>query len=155
MKTNNSLICQALCLSPISPFLKAVQVAQNKIMRLLSNASFKDQTSTKELLEKTGFLSVNQTAASIKLTEVWKGLNIVNYPIHLESNNSEMNESLRVLRPSTVRNWNQDARSRAAEESFSRNAAKLWNSAPQIIKDSKSIYSAKIEIKKYCKTWPI
>ena len=155
MKTNNSLICQALCLSPISPFLKAVQVAQNKIMRLLSNASFKDQTSTKELLEKTGFLSVNQTAASFILTEVWKGLNIVNYPINLEPNNSEINESLRVLRPSTVRNWNQDARSTAAKESFSRNAAKLWNSAPQIIKDSKSIYCAKIEIKKYCKSLPI
>ena len=45
---------------------------------LMSQIQFedKDQTSTKELLEKTGFLSVNQTAASFKLTEVWKGLNI-------------------------------------------------------------------------------
>ena len=47
--------------------MKAAQVAQNKLMRLLTKASYMDQTGTKELLEKTGLLSVNQTAASIKL----------------------------------------------------------------------------------------
>ena len=114
--------------------IKAAKVAQNKLMRLLTKASYMDQTGTKELLEKTGLLSVNQTAASIKLAEVLKGLNVKNYPIHLEPNNPTLNENQRILRPTAVREWNQDARSTAAKESFSRNAAKLWNSAPKNIK---------------------
>ena len=89
--------------------MKAAQVAQNKLMRLLTNAKYNDHTSTKVLLEKSGLLSVNQTAASIKLTEVWKGINIMNYPIQLEPNNPEQSENPRVLRPTSVRMWNQDA----------------------------------------------
>ena len=85
------------------------------------------------LREKTGFLSVNQLAASIKLSEVWKSTNIENYPVHLEPNNVLAVENVRNLRPSTTRYWNQDARSTAAKESFSRNAAKLWNIVPSSI----------------------
>ena len=43
----------------------------------------------------------------------------------------------------------------ASKESFSRNAAKLWNSAPQNITAAKSLSAAKREIKKHCKMLPI
>ena len=56
--------------------MKSLQISQNKLMRLLINAPYLDRTSTSTLLEKTGLLSVNQTAACIKLIGVWKGLNI-------------------------------------------------------------------------------
>ena len=124
-------------------------------MRLLVNAPFNDRTSTEELLEKTGLLSVNQLAASIKLIEVWKGLNIPNYPIQLEPNNPTQLETVRQMRPTTTRLWNQDAKSMAAKCSFSRNAAKLWNGAPLNIKTTVNLNSAKKEITKYCKTLPI
>ena len=135
--------------------MKSLQVAQNKLMRLLTNSSYKDLTSTKELLEKSGLLSVNQTAASIKLIEVWKSLNISKYPVHLEPNKSTNDENSRVLRPTSVRAWNQDANTTAARESFSRNAAKIWNAAPENINNAKSINIAKKEIKKYCKSLPV
>ena len=61
--------------------MKAAQVAQNKLLRLLNNVSLKDKVSTINLVKHSGLLSVNQLAASIKLTEVWKSLNIPNYPI--------------------------------------------------------------------------
>ena len=135
--------------------MKSLQVAQNKLMRLILNVPYNDRTSTSELLLKSGLLSVNQMAASIKLSEVWKSENIVNYPIKLEQNNPGMIQYERIVRPSTNRKWNQDAKSNAAKESFSRNAAKLWNTAPETIKSARNLSLAKKEIIKYCKTLPI
>ena len=124
-------------------------------MRLLNNTSVKDRTSTEDLLESTEMLSVNQLAASIKLCEVWKSLNIDNYPIQLEHNNRSTSVFDRTVRPGTTRVWNQDAKSNAEKESFSRSAAKLWNSLPQEIKNLKSLTLAKKAIKVHCKSLPV
>ena len=116
---------------------------------------FNDRTCTAELLRKTGLLSVNQLAASIKLCEVWKFENVANYPVQLEPNNTGLSSIERSLRPTTCRKWNKNAKSNAAKECFSRNAAKLWNAAPLNIKSAKSLSSSKTEIKKYCRTLQI
>ena len=135
--------------------MKSLQIAQNKLMRLLIKVPYRDRTSTEELLNKTGLLAINQLAASIKLCEVWKSENIVNYPVHLEPNNHTTVPCDRSVRPSTTRKWNQDAKSTAEKDSFSRNAAKIWNAAPPSVKNAKSLRAAKNEIKKFCKTLPI
>ena len=140
---------------PKNSNMKAAQIAQNKLLRLLNNSTLKDRISTEILLAKTEMLSVNQLAASIKLCEVWKSLNIVNYPIQLEPNSSADARPERIVRPGTTRSWNQDAKSVAEKESFSRSAAKLWNSLPLEIKNSKSLNIAKKAIKKYCKLLPV
>ena len=129
--------------------MKSLQIAQNKLMRLLINAKYNDRTETELLLEKTNLLSVNQLAASIKLIEVWKGINVENYPISLEPNKNVTVNSKRVLRPTSCREWNQDAKTTAEKESFTRNAAKIWNNAPAYIKNATSLLKAKNEIKKY------
>ena len=49
--------------------MKAVQVAQNKIMRMLDRVSMKEPISSKSLREKYDIPSVNQLSAEIKLTE--------------------------------------------------------------------------------------
>ena len=116
--------------------------------------SMSSSSSTDELLKNTGMLSVNQLAASIKALEVWKSINNVNYPIQLEPNNKVLNNSERLMRPSTCRIWNQDARTGPEKESFSRNAAKIWNMAPKEIKDIKSLPRAKKAIKEWCKRLP-
>ena len=135
--------------------MKSLQIAQNKLMRKLLNAKYCDRTSTADLLKETGLMSVNQTAASIKICEVWKSENVPNYPVHLEPNNTGMIQSDRIVRPTINRKWNQDAKSSAAKESFSRNAAKLWNAAPESVKNAKNLTLAKKEIKKHCKMLPI
>ena len=56
--------------------LKALQISQNKLLRLLDNSHISERKNTATLLCNTGFLSVNQTAASIKLTEVWKSITL-------------------------------------------------------------------------------
>ena len=135
--------------------MKSLQIAQNKLLRFLTKTSIKERTCTRDLLSMTGLLSVNQLAASFKLCEVWKSENITDYPVHLEPNNQGLGHSDRSVRPTTSRKFNQDAKSTAAKESFSRNATKLWNSAPQCIKTPKSLSAAKKEIIKYCSTLPI
>ena len=41
------------------------------------------------------------------------------------------------------------------KNSFVEDAIRVWNEAPDSIKTAKSLYSAKIEIKKFCKALPI
>ena len=129
--------------------MKYLQIVQNKLMRLILNVPYKDRTSTSGLLSKTGLLSVNQLAASIKLCEVLKSENVENYPVKLEPNHPGQIMNERTMRPSTIRKWNQDAKSTAAKESFFTNAAKLWNLAPPAIKTAKSLSLAKKEVNKY------
>ena len=40
-----------------------------------------DRNTTESLFKKVNLLSVNQTNAQIKLTEIWKAFNNENYPI--------------------------------------------------------------------------
>ena len=98
---------------------------------------------------------MNQLAASIKLLEVWKMINIKDYPLQLEKNHVNHAETGREVRPSTNRMWNEDSRTRAAKEGSSRDAAKLWNMAPITIKNELTMSGAKTLIKSYCKTLPI
>ena len=65
-------------------YMQATQVAQNKMLRLLDNTTLADRKHTADLLKNAKMLSVNQLAASIKLTEAWKSCNVPNYPIQLE-----------------------------------------------------------------------
>ena len=45
----------------------------------------------------------------------------------MENNNPDISKSGMNLRPSTTREWNEDGFTKAAKESFFRNAAKIWN----------------------------
>ena len=132
--------------------MKATQTAQNKMIRMIENVSLKDHLRSADLLKKNGLLSVNQLAAQIKLVESWKAVNTENYPIQLENNQAHRNTNGREVRDTTMILWKDDTKLTAAKESFIRDAAKIWNKAPLAVKNAKSLYSAKKEILKYCKT---
>ena len=51
--------------------------------------------------------------------------------------------------------WKEDTRVSNAKESFLRDAAKLWNAAPVNVTNAKSLYLAKKETVKYCKSFAI
>ena len=140
---------------PISSNLKAVQIAQNKLLRLLDNSTLKDRKHTKDLLEKFNILSVNQTAIQIKLMEAWKATHMPNYPTQLEKNEENKLLNSRELRPTSIRLWREDGKSSAARESFSRNTAKIWNQAPITVKETRTLNQAKKAVKLYCKTLPV
>ncbi len=55
--------------------------AQNQMLRVLTKTKWKDNIKIKDMLESTKMLSVNQTAAQIKLIEMWKVEKVEHYPI--------------------------------------------------------------------------
>ena len=66
-----------------SASMKSLQLTQNRLLRAINNTKVKDKISIKSMLSKFGLLSVNQLAAQIKLTEVWKSIHVENYAITL------------------------------------------------------------------------
>ena len=69
---------------PTQGHMEDLQKAQNKLFCLLNNTRIKDKIKTKSIAEELKMLSVNQINAQVKLTEMWKSLNVENYPVKVE-----------------------------------------------------------------------
>ena len=59
--------------------------------RILDGAPVSHRKSTKTLLDNQNMLSVNQIAAQIKLTEMWKASNDPQYPIKMKTRERQEN----------------------------------------------------------------
>ena len=138
---------------PITCNMRELQCAQNRLLRLLEGCRIKDRISTESLLKKYKLPSVNQVACEVKLMEVWKSINVEDYPTQLET--GPRSENPRSLRTSSLRQFDTACKTKTGENSFQVSAAKLWNSAPAAIKSAKSPYAAKKAIKQYCSGLPI
>ena len=136
---------------PLNANMKAAQIAQNKMIRMVEGVSLKDHLPSKTLLDKHNLPTVNQLAGEIKLIEAWKSINISNYPFKMEQNSQNIDQSERTLRPSTTKVWKDTAKTKAASESISIDCAKLWNHAPAEVKNAPTLWAAKKAIKKHCK----
>ena len=105
------------------------------------------------MLEKFNLQSVNQLNAGVKLLEMWKALNVVDYPLIIKrQENSKEGMSTRadlVGRPTAV------GKSALTQRSCVSDSIQLWNKAPKNITESTSLKQAKNEIKAYVKTLPI
>ena len=73
----------------------------------------------------------------------------------MEENITNKNCTDRVLRPTSIKMWKDNAKTKTATNSFSIDTAKIWNNCPEVIKQAKSIGIAKSEIKKYSETLEI
>ena len=136
--------------------IKATQVAQNKMLRLLDGSRLKDRRSVKDMLEKFDMLSINQTIAEIKITEAWKANRDEDYPIHLEKERrTEGEEPAKNTRATNRREMKEGGRTTQAENCFVRDTGRLWNKVPMEIKEAPSKGTAKKLIRTYCKGLPI
>ena len=131
--------------------MKAAQTAQNKMIRMVG-VSLKEHIPSKTLLAKHNLPSVNQLAGEIKLIEAWKSINITDYPFRMERNYQNRDPNLRTMRPNTTVVWKDTAKTKAASESISIDSARLWNRAPDEVKNAHTLGAAKKAIKKHCKT---
>ena len=89
---------------PENQNMKAAQVAQNKMMRMLEGVSLKDHVTSISLLQKYNIPSVNQLVGEIKLMEAWKSINIPSYPFQMEENEPNRQALDRSLRQNTIKN---------------------------------------------------
>ena len=77
-------------------------------------------------------------------------LHVPSYPLQLEPNNPNKVEMQRSIRPTSVKQWKDNAKLKCAQESFTIDAGRLWNQAPQDIKVAETLRIAKTSIKKWC-----
>ena len=133
--------------------LDSLQIAQNKYARFIHGSNLMDRINTKVIFKETNLLSVNQINAQIKLTEVWKSQNISSYPIQWPTRKDEI---FRMgLKSSNKPELSIKGKSCIQSQTFINDAAKIWNNAPSDIKECKSIYAAKKQIKIYIQSLPI
>ena len=71
---------------PENQNMKAAQVAQNKMLRMLEGVSLKEHITSSSLLLKFNVPSVNQLAGEIKLMEAWKATHVPLYPFQMLDN---------------------------------------------------------------------
>ena len=136
--------------------IKATQIAQNKVLRLLDGSKIKDRRSIAEMLTKFDLLSVNQTSAQIKLLEAWKASRDPDFPVKFgDGERGGERETERMMRPTTRRRMNEGGKNRITEDSFLRDTGRIWNKAPLEIIEARTIETAKVKIRKYCNTLPI
>ena len=138
---------------PTESLLESLQTTQNKFARFVHGSTLMDRISTKRIFKETKLLSVNQINAQIKLIEVWKSLNFKAYPTQWINRND-------VIRRTGLKTSNKpelviEGISCIQSQTLVNDAAKVWNEAPAIIKECKTIITAKKHIQSYTQTLPI
>ena len=141
--------------SGIQKDLKAIQMEQNKLVRLLNNARISDKKSTISLLDKANMLSVNQINAQIKLTEIWKAVNRGNCPIKVTKMKDVLPERPLRSKNEMENNLLEHGVSEQGLKTFVNDGVRLWNKAPKNLKNCTSLFTVKKEIRKFVKSLPI
>ena len=138
---------------PSQTLFDPLQKAQNKLFRLLNESRVSDKINTKSIAVSLNMLSANQINAQVKLTEMWKAMHLPNYPIKLEKKDitSATNHTRSLTRGDLIL----QGKSEICKSSFTFDASKLWNKAPNNIKDCRTIHQAKKEIRKFVATLPL
>ena len=148
-------LCNQVRVKPEDPEnqnMKAAQIAQNKMIRMLDGVTLKEHITSRSLLQKYNLPSVNQLAGEIKLMEAWKSVYSPKYPFKMEDNQPNRQDTGRSIRPNTTKLWKDIAKTKAGRESMGIDCARLWNNAPLTITLAVNKTTAKMEIKKYCRT---
>jgi hypothetical protein len=122
-----------------------LQIAQNRMLRTITGTWQRDRVRIKDLLERTDILSVNQTAAKIKLGEMRKAAKLENYPVKIEK--IELNDEERFTGQIKSCKFYEKARTKLGMSTFVTDGARLWNRAPKSVTNAETILQAKKTIK--------
>ena len=97
--------------------------------------------------------SINQLNASVKLLEVWKSLNLDDYP--LKTKRQENNSEGMATRAGMAGRPIEIGKTALTQKASVSDSIYLWNRAPKCVTECKTIYQAKKKIKAFVKTLPI
>ena len=133
--------------------LKVIQLMQNKMVRLLNNVKISDKQSTISLFKNVNMLSVNQINAQIKLTEIWKAVNIVECPLKIVKMKDVLPE-----RPLRSKNENEfklleAGFSELSKKTFMSDNVRLWNKCPSDIKNANLYTVQKKSLRNLCQIY--
>ena len=133
--------------------IHGIKVQFNDVLRLLCQTNRQQHTSIQTMLEKVGWLSINQLACEVRLVETWKAINGKDYCLKDIFERTDSKEGLRSANNVRLKT---NFRSRLRETSFHFPSVELWNAAPPEVTEAKSEAKARVEIRKHVKqTIPI
>ena len=123
------------------------------ILTILTKTKLEDKIKTSVLLEKLNMLSINQINAQIKIQEIWKALNIVNYPLKVDR--KAVNVEGISTRACTSGRLIESGKSCISQKTCINDAIRIWNQLPIEVTSSKTLSHLKMQTKKFVKTLPI
>ena len=126
---------------PQNAELESIQLMQNKLVRFLKGKTIADRICTESLLSKANILSVNQQNAKLKLQEIWKSLNIENYPLKIQK--QEQKPNVPSTRACTEGRLIELRRKTLTFKTCISDAIRIWNQAPHELKNSITFSSSK------------
>ena len=91
--------------------------------------------------------------AQIKIQEIWKALNIKDYPLKVERQTVKVSGT--ATRAGTSGKLIEVGRSMIAQKTCINDAIKLWNKAPKEVTQCTSLYQIKKQSKLFAKTLPV
>ena len=138
---------------PETADFRAIQLVQNNLLRTLNGTLIKDKVSISFMLNKFNMLSTNQLNASVKVLEVWKALNVEDYPLQIARQENHL-ESINT-RAALNRRPIQIGKTILTQKTCISDAIHLWNRSPCQVTESKTLYQAKRVIRDFVTTLPI
>ena len=109
--------------------------------------------SIESMLAKFSFLSVNQLNAQIKLLEIWKAMNIEDYPLKIKKQvplDNRVNTRADIReRPPEIGLCN------VTKSTCISDAIRIWNKAQDKVTKSVSVYQVKKEIRAFVVSLPV
>jgi hypothetical protein len=127
-----------------------LQIAQNKLLRLLTGSRLTDKKTISSMLEQLGLGSVNQTIAEARLLETWKATHLSGAPL------SDILVKKQPGTFSTTRSTSHcDLHIQGTSKSFGNLASRLWNRAGPDIRNAASVGIAKKKIRTFAKSLPV
>ena len=135
--------------------LKALQLMQNKMVRMVNHVKLSDKQTTSSLLKRINMISVNQINAQIKITEIWKAVNNDECPLKITKMMDVKPERRLRSKNEIENNLLESGLTENSKKTFINDGIRLWNRCPSAIKQSKSLFTVKKEIKKFVVTLPI
>jgi hypothetical protein len=106
------------------------------MLRVLTKSKIKDKVKISDMQETTGILSVNQTAAQIKLIEMLKVDNLAQYPMKMEVEPGHIGG--RFTRSGQEIKYRDTGSTKTVRQSFCGYGPKLWIKAITCIKMAKT-----------------
>ena len=97
-------------------------------------------------------LSINQMNAQVKLLEIWKAMNIEDYPLKIDQQG--VNEAGVSTRRDCKRRPLEVGKTNLSQQTCISDAIRIWNQAPDCVTNSLTVTRAKHEIKKYVTSLP-
>ena len=133
--------------------IEGIKVRYHDLLRFLCNTRRSKHTSIESMLEKLGWLSINQLSCEIRLIEVWKALNQENNCLSHFFEKATTNQG--ITRSAGLNKLKPYFKSKIREHSFAYPSIQVWNSAPPDVTTAETESKAKAAIKRYVKTLPI